>query len=256
MKKRNDKFFAVILLFILSACSNFPKSEKSKFSAENKYILTFVDNEGKVFSANLGVKTKYLDATKDLNAFRHDFYATTNQRFFARMEEMEKHVNELKQHSASLTRRLAAALAIALLVPIPGAFETTLTIGLVYVTYKKLTETDDEKFRKKHVESLIEECLSNIRRLRNFQTYTLIPFPFIWEKEFQEEQNHFVNVDDETDIRLLDSIMERYLSEKESLKIISQNELLQSQHHCSNVAPPKEDNIRPKKKTSQTAPKN
>ncbi|EQA45995.1 hypothetical protein LEP1GSC050_2457 [Leptospira broomii serovar Hurstbridge str. 5399] len=229
--------FVLLIAELLLNCSSFPRSEKADITADHRYLLLYKNEEGQLFTANLSVQSRYVDALSDLKRFRVEVLRPLGEKFVDRLKEIDQQTIELKKDSTSIVRRLGAALAIALIVPVPFAFETTLTVGLIYVTYKKITEKKEDLIRKRHVEDLIRECQKVEDSLETFKKEYLVPFAIKWERNFQEESNHFVNSTDQSDIRLLDSLIQKYSADKEWLKVNAAWELNSSQHHCSKDSP-------------------
>ncbi|EPG73837.1 hypothetical protein LEP1GSC058_2513 [Leptospira fainei serovar Hurstbridge str. BUT 6] len=229
--------FVLLISELLLNCSSFPRGEKADITADHRYLLLYKNEEGQLFTANLSVQSRYSDALFDLKRFRVEVLRPLGEKFVERLTEIDLQTIELKKDSTSIVRRLGAALAIALVVPVPGAFETTLTVGLIYVTYKKITEKKEDVIRKRHVEDLIRECQKVEDSLEAFKKEHLVPFASKWERNFQEESNHFVNSSDLSDIRLLDSLMQKYSSDKEWLKVNAEWELNSSRQHCSKETP-------------------
>ncbi|WP_246032160.1 hypothetical protein [Leptospira fluminis] len=242
----------LILAFSFSqiTCSSFPRSQKSRISKDNRYFLLYQNDEGKLFITDLSVQSRYSDAIADLRKFHEEIIKPLERRFDLRLHDIDRDTTELKKDSTSIVRRLGAALAIALVVPVPGAFETTLTVGLIYVTYKKITEKPEDVLRKKHVEDLIGECQKTEKSLKNFRDDHLTRFVSKWENLFREETNHFVNSDDEADIRLLDSLREKYQLDKDLLKKSAEFELKSSAYHCNRGLLPSEEKSKPEKSGS------
>lgn len=140
--------FVLLIAELLLNCSSFPRSEKADITADHRYLLLYKNEEGQLFTANLSVQSRYVDALSDLKRFRVEVLRPLGEKFVDRLKEIDQQTIELKKDSTSIVRRLGAALAIALIVPVPFAFETTLTVGLIYVTYKKITEKKRTLFGK------------------------------------------------------------------------------------------------------------
>ncbi len=229
---------AYLSFFAFYSCSSFPKSERSQISSDHKYLLLYANDEGIVYQANLSVQAEYKFALDDLERFQSETLLPMGRRYQERLKEVSAFSSELKKDSNSLVRRLGGALAIAAITPVPGAFETTLTVGLIYVTYKKIMEKPEERERKKHVEFLITECGFAEDSLEKFKKTYLVPFVPKWQEEFKKEENHFVNSENESDIRLLDSLMEKYSIDKEWIKTNTEWEIKSSFQHCNRELKP------------------
>ncbi|TGL61520.1 hypothetical protein EHQ64_10985 [Leptospira sarikeiensis] len=228
-----SKYLPFIFILMSFYCSSFPRKDKSLISREHQYSLFYTNEDGNVYHASLSLKTKYKDALSDLEKFESEFIEPQKQKYLDRIKEVSLYTSELKKDSSSIVRRLGGVLAIAAITPVPFAFETTLTVGLIYVSYKKITETSEEKLRKKHVEFLINECSNSEDSLEDFKEDHLDVFVSNWKEEFMKESNHFVNADDWEDVRLLDTLMEKYQIDKERIKINADWEWKASAQHCN-----------------------
>ncbi|MEI1280446.1 hypothetical protein V6Z05_19090 [Leptospira venezuelensis] len=232
-KRKFSKRIQILILLSIYSCSSFPRGDKSLISREHQYSLFYTNEEGNIYRTDLSLKTKYKDAFADLEKFDSEFISPQKQKYTDRIKEVSLYKSELKKDSSSIVRKLGGVLAIAAITPVPFAFETALVLGTIYVTYQKLSETSEAKIRKKHVEFLINECANSEDSLEDFKEDHLDKFVSRWKKEFMKESNHFVNADDWEDVRLLDTLTEKYQIDKEWLKINAEWEWRASSQHCN-----------------------
>ncbi|WP_244247507.1 hypothetical protein [Leptospira yasudae] len=224
-------FFGIV--FVVLDCSSFPRQKPSVIPNDQKILLGYINQDGLVYSSKIGVKTKYKEAEEKLNQFEEKVHKPLLERFDKRIDEIKKHGLELEKNSSSIQRQIVAAVLIALIVPIPGAVETVLTVGLITIAYKKIREKKEDKIAKAAVEELIQNCDAARENLIEFRKNQLSDFVTNWRKEFKKETNHAVSHSDPNDIRVYDIVNEKFLKDAEWLKTRAEAELVHSNLYCS-----------------------
>ncbi|TGJ98841.1 hypothetical protein EHQ53_11425 [Leptospira langatensis] len=226
-------------------------------SPDHRYYLIYTNEEGHTYEANLSMQTLHKDALTDIEKFEKETLDPLKVTYEQRLKDVSTYAAELKKESTSLVRRLGGVLAVALITPVPGAFETALTVGLIYVAYKKFTEKPGAAERKKHVEFLIGECENAENSLEEFKDKYLNPFSAKWRKEFEKDSNHYVSAENETDIRILDIVVEKYVIDKAWIKRNGDWEIKSSLEHCKRETQEEKDsrNQEQEKKWRKNGPK-
>ncbi|WP_244265277.1 hypothetical protein [Leptospira kmetyi] len=224
-------FLGIVLLSM--GCSSFPREKPSVIPNNQKLLLGYINEDGLVYSSKIGVKTKYKEAEDKLNQFEENVHKPLMERFDKRIEEIKKHGLELEKNSTSIKRQLVAAVLIALIVPIPGAVETVLTVGLITIAYRKIREKKEDRIAKAAVEELIQNCDAARENLIEFQKNQLSDFVKNWRKEFKKETNHVVSHTDPNDIRIYDFVGEKFQKDGEWLKSRAETELTHSNQYCA-----------------------
>ncbi|WP_243394805.1 hypothetical protein [Leptospira adleri] len=231
--KTRAEAFCFLSLFLFCGCYTFPREKPSVIPPNQKILLGYINQDGQVFSSKIGVKTKYKEAEEKLNLFEEKVHRPLLERFDRRIEEIKKHGLELEKNSTSVKRQLVAAVLIALIVPIPGAVETVLTVGLITIAYRKIREKKEDQIAKAAVEELIQNCETAKENLSSFRKNKLSDFVLNWRKEFRKEENHVVSHSDSTDIRIYDLVNEKFQKDAEWLKSQAETELAHANLYCS-----------------------
>ncbi|WP_241686897.1 hypothetical protein [Leptospira stimsonii] len=234
---RNAKWivcsFSLPTLFLFSGCSTFPREKPSVIPPNQRILMGYINQDGQVFSSKIGVRTKYKEAEEKLKQFEEKVHKPLLERFDRQIEEIKKHGLELEKNSTSIKRQLVAAVLIALIVPIPGAVETVLTVGLITIAYRKIREKEEDKIAKAAVEELIQNCETAKENLSTFRKYKLLDFVNNWRKEFRKEENHVVSHSDSKDIRIYDLVNEKFQKDSDWLKSQAETELAHANLYCS-----------------------
>ncbi|WP_245667200.1 hypothetical protein [Leptospira tipperaryensis] len=232
-RKLNVKGLFFLTAFLFCECYTFPREKPSVIPPNQRILLGYINQDGQVFSSKIGVKTKYKEAEEKLNQFEEKVHKPLLERFDKRIDEIKKHGLELEKNSTSIKRQLVAAVLIALIVPIPGAVETVLTVGLITIAYRKIREKKEDQIAKAAVEELIQNCETARENLSLFRKNKLLEFVSNWRREFRKEENHVVSHADAKDIRIYDLVNEKFQKDAEWLKSQAETELAHANLYCS-----------------------
>lgn len=205
---------------------------------EDSHILysNYENSKGVIIHKNIKVQTKLSDATLEFENFKSTEYVEYNKKVaesVAKVKENLDHLNVDGWKYITPKGILILSFTAALVIPIPGTFETLTTIGFISMGVQRLRETDQGKAQRIKLTDVLSECSEAYDKLTHIEKTTLPDFKTKWTKYFSNKDNHVRNTHDATDIRVYDTMWNKYKNERDNLKKTIDLELEHANNQCS-----------------------
>lgn len=231
--KITDQLTLIILLFLL-AC-NTPSEKEHPIEDTHIFYSNYENSKGITIHKNIKIQTRLKEVTAELEKFKAIEYVE----WIASIEKANTTVKENLEHLnvdgwKYITPKgiLVLAFTAAVVIPIPGTFETLTTIGFISMGVQRLRETEHAKEQRIRLADLLSECSEANDKLTQLQKTALPEFYSKWTKILYNKDNHVRNTNDPTDIRVYDILWNKYKLEKQNLKNTIDLELDHANNQC------------------------
>ncbi|HNN79395.1 MAG TPA: hypothetical protein PKL30_10975 [Leptospiraceae bacterium] len=229
-------FFRITLvcLFFLQACHSTTEKEHP---IEDTHIFysNYKNSKGVVIHKNIKIQTRLIDVTQELESLEK----IEIQEWISKIDKALSTVNQNIEHLnvdgwKYITPKgiLILAFTAAVVIPIPGTFETLTTIGFITMGVQRIREKEEDKQNRIRLSDLLSECSEANDKLTHLRKTTLPDYLKKWSKIFYNKDNHVRNANDPADIRVYDVLWNRYKIEKENLKNTIDLELEHANNQC------------------------
>ncbi|HNF27201.1 MAG TPA: hypothetical protein PKV80_22195 [Leptospiraceae bacterium] len=198
----------------------------------------YQNSKGMIIHKNIKVQMKTADALADIENFKENDYKKYENVLTERLQTVDDKLGHLKIDGwkyISAKSILLIALTSALIIPIPGTFETITAAGFIVMGVQRFRETEEDKVNRIKLSDLLDECAEAHDNLKELKKNSLPDFYKKWHKNFNDKNHHVKNISDPTDIRIYDRFWNTYTAEKEHIIKSIEIELEHADNQCSYI---------------------
>jgi hypothetical protein len=230
--------FPCILLFNFIAFTQCNTPVEKEHPIEDTHILysNYENSKGIVIHKHIKVQTRLTDAIQEFEQFQSTEFKEYNAKVEASAAKAKENLDHLNVDGWKfITPKgiLILSFTAAIFIPIPGTFETLTTVGFITMGVQRLIETEKSKAQRIKLTDVLAECSEAYDKLTHLHKTTFPDFKTKWTKIFYNKDNHVKNTLDPTDIRVYDTVWNRYKNERENLKSMVNIELEHANNQCS-----------------------
>ncbi len=228
--------YILLLSFIVLIKCTTPVEKEHPIEETHILYSNYENSKGIVIHKNIKVQTKLSDAVREFENFKTTEFVEYDKKVkesSAQVKENLDHLNVDGWKYITPKGILVLSFTAALVIPIPGTFETLTTIGFITMGVQRLIESDKSKAQRIKLADVLAECSEAYDKLTHIEKNTLPDFQTKWTKFFSNKDNYIKNTHDATDIRVYDTIWNKYKNERDNLKKTIDLELEHANNQCS-----------------------